>query len=151
LNFTPTSIELPSPESTIDGVPKSKIVSCGVTALDAPDAGPVPPPFVAATVNVYAVPFVRPVTLALVAGGEPVTVVGVWAVEPTYGVIVYPVIALPPLLLGAVQLTSAWLVAGLAVTFEGAVGGFVVNGVTALDGADAAPVPTALVALTVNV
>jgi hypothetical protein len=90
------------------------------------------------------------VTVADVA--EPLlTCTGACAAEPTYGVTVYPVIALPPLLLGAVQLTSAWLVAGLAVTFEGAVGGFAVNGVTAFEGADAAPVPTALVALTVNV
>jgi hypothetical protein len=151
LNFTPNTIEFASPASTVPGVPKSKIVSCGVTALDALDAGPVPPLLIAATVNVYAVPFVRPVTVALVAGGEPVTVVGVWAVEPTYGVTVYPVIALPPVLPGAVQLTSAWLVAALAVTPVGAPGGLACTGVTLLDCADAGPVPTALVALTVNV
>ena len=34
----------------------------GVTDADAPDAPEVPPVFVAAAVNVYAVPFVRPVT-----------------------------------------------------------------------------------------
>jgi hypothetical protein len=34
------------------------------------------------------VPFVNPVIVALVAGGDPVTVVGVWAVEPMYGVTV---------------------------------------------------------------
>ena len=34
----------------------------GVTDADAPDAPEVPPAFVAAAVNVYAVPFVRPVT-----------------------------------------------------------------------------------------
>ena len=39
----------------------------GVTAADAWDAGPVPAAFTAATVNVYEVPFVRPVTVALVA------------------------------------------------------------------------------------
>ena len=43
---------------------------------------------VAVTVNVYAVPLVRPVTVALVTGGVPLTVVGVWAVEPMYGVTV---------------------------------------------------------------
>jgi hypothetical protein len=36
-----------------------------MTALDAADAGPVPMPFVAVTVNVYEVPGVRPVTTQL--------------------------------------------------------------------------------------
>ena len=49
----------------------------GVTGLEAAEAGPVPTELVAVTVNVYAVPFVNPVTVALVAGGEPVTVVAV--------------------------------------------------------------------------
>src|SRR5712692_4473647 len=39
----------------------------GVTALDAADSAPLPTLFVACTVNVYAVPFVNPVTLTLVA------------------------------------------------------------------------------------
>jgi hypothetical protein len=39
----------------------------GVTLLEAVEAGPVPIPLVAVTVNVYAVPFVRPVTMI----GEP--------------------------------------------------------------------------------
>ena len=69
------------------GVPKSKIVSAGVTAADAADAGPVPMPLVAATVNVYAVPLVRPVTVVEVA--EPLlTCTGVCAVPPMYGVTV---------------------------------------------------------------
>ena len=42
----------------------------------------------AVTVNVYAVPLVRPETVAAVAGGEPVTVVGVCAVAPMNGVTV---------------------------------------------------------------
>ena len=44
--------------------------------------------FVAVTVNVYVVPFVSPVTVVLVAGGDPVTVTGVCAVDPMYGVTV---------------------------------------------------------------
>ena len=40
----------------------------------------------ARTVNVYAVPGVSPVTVVLVAGGVPVTVFGVCAVAPMYGV-----------------------------------------------------------------
>jgi hypothetical protein len=40
--------------------------SAGVTALDAADEGPVPITLVAATVKVYAVPSVSPVTATLV-------------------------------------------------------------------------------------
>jgi hypothetical protein len=57
---------------------------------------------IAATVNVYAVPFVNPLTVRLVAE-EPVST-GVCAEPPIYGVIRYPVIALPPSDAGAVQL-----------------------------------------------
>jgi hypothetical protein len=39
----------------------------GVTAFDGVEAGPVPSELVGRTVNVYAVPAVRPVTLAFVA------------------------------------------------------------------------------------
>ena len=39
----------------------------GVTALEGADAGPVPAAFIALTVNVYAVPAARPVTVAFVA------------------------------------------------------------------------------------
>ena len=57
--------------------------------------------------------------------------------------------ALPPSLLGPVKLTKAWALPGAAVTAVGAPG--TVAGVTAADAADAGPVPTALVAVTVNV
>ena len=43
----------------------AKVITCGafgVTEPEAPEARPVPLAFVAVTVNVYAVPFVRPVT-----------------------------------------------------------------------------------------
>jgi hypothetical protein len=63
-------------------------VADGVTAFEAADAGPVPAALVAVTLNVYAVPFVRPLTVAVVAGGLPVTVVGVCAVVPMNGVTV---------------------------------------------------------------
>ena len=43
--------------------------AAGVTALEAGDASPVPTALVAATVKVYAVPFVKPDTVVLVAGG----------------------------------------------------------------------------------
>jgi hypothetical protein len=53
----------------------------GVTALDGDEAGPAPAPLVAVTVNVYAVPFVKPETVnglaepvAVAPPGEAVTV-----------------------------------------------------------------------------
>jgi hypothetical protein len=52
VNLTPRSTEVVSPESIVAGVPKSKIVACGVTALEALEAGPVPLALVALTVKV---------------------------------------------------------------------------------------------------
>ena len=123
----------------------------GVTALDADDSGPVPVALVADTVNVYVVPLVSPATVFDVAGGVPVTVTGVCAVVPMYGVTVYLVSALPPLLVGAVQLTVADASAAVAVTPVGAPGALGALGVTALDAGDSEPAPLALVADTVNV
>jgi hypothetical protein len=105
---------------------------------------------VAVTWNVYAVPFVKPVTIADEAEDPAAT--GNPAVDPAYGVTVYPVIALPPLLAGADQLTNACPVAGDPDTDWGAVGAVGAElGVTELDCADAGPVPTIFVAATVNV
>ena len=56
---------LPVVASTLVGTPGT--VATGVTAADADDAVPVPIAFVAVTVNVYAVPSVSPVTVAVVA------------------------------------------------------------------------------------
>jgi hypothetical protein len=56
--------------------------AAGVTALEGLDGSPVPTELVAVTVNVYDVPFVSPVTVAVAAGGDPVIVVGVCAVVP---------------------------------------------------------------------
>jgi hypothetical protein len=50
--------------------------ACGVTALDCADAAPAPLALTACTVNVYVVPLVSPVTVVLVAGGDPLTIVG---------------------------------------------------------------------------
>ena len=44
----------------------------GVTAVDADELTEFPATFVAMTVNVYAVPFVNPVTVQVVAGVAPV-------------------------------------------------------------------------------
>src|SRR5919201_4447625 len=59
----------------------------GVTGADALDTGPEPAGFEACTLKVYCVPGVSPLILALVAGGVPLSVVGVCAVDPMYGVI----------------------------------------------------------------
>ncbi len=64
------------------------VAPAGVTAADAADGGPVPIAFVALTVNVYAVPLVSPVTVALVGAGLPETTVGVCAADPMNGVTV---------------------------------------------------------------
>ena len=96
-------------------------------------------------------PFVNPDTVIEVAGGLPVTVTGVWADEPMNGVTVYVVIVLPPLFVGAVQLTVADVLPAVAVAPVGAPGSPGPVGVTALDGKDAGPVPFTLLADTVKV
>jgi len=106
----------------------------------------VPLAFVAVTVNVYAVPFVRP---EIVHGLTNTHATGVSAVVEMYGVTVYPVIEAPPFE-GAVQETTDWPSAfDDADTPVGAPG--TVDGVAAADATDAAPVPLAFVAVTVNV
>ena len=64
-------------------------------------------------------------------------------------VTVYPVIALPPLLAGAVNATVACVLPAVAVTAVGAPG--TVMGVTLFEGAEGALEPAAFVATTVKV
>jgi hypothetical protein len=71
----------------------------GVAGADAAEDDEVPAEFVAVTVKVYAVPFVRPVTVQ-----ESVAVVQVN--EPGLEVTVYEEIVLPPVEVGAVQETN---------------------------------------------
>ena len=59
-----------------------------MTEFDEGDCGPVPAALVAATLKVYAVPLVRPLTVTDVAGGDPETTVAAWAVVPMNGVTV---------------------------------------------------------------
>jgi len=75
----------------------------GVTAVDASDSLVAFAEFLAVTLNVYDVPFVRPRTVAEVV----VEVVPVHDAHAGVGVIVYPVIAEPPVLVGAVHVTVA--------------------------------------------
>ena len=112
--------------------------------MDAAEAALLPTALVATTVNVYAVPLVSPVTIAVSVLPPTVAVL-----PPGDDVTVYPVMALPPLFVGAVQVTVAWALPPVAVPIVGAPG--TVAGVTELDAAEAALLPMALVAKTVNV
>jgi hypothetical protein len=85
---------LPATTATLLGAPGAPV---GVTAADAADATLVPTAFAATTVNVYAVPSVRPETTAVKA---PVVVA---VFPPGDDVTVYPVTGLPPSDVGAVQ------------------------------------------------
>lgn len=82
----------------------------GVMAAEVADAAPVPAALMAETLNVYAVPLTRPVTVR-VTPLLPVSATAVVHVVPSVDLSMrYPVTALPPLLAGAVQdrLTEAF-------------------------------------------
>jgi len=135
-----TARALPGVADTAVGAPGTVL---GVTAALGDDAGEVPAALVAVTVNVYAVPLVRPVTVAVVA---PVVVA---VLPPGLEVAVYPVTGEPPSATGAVQPTSASALPAVAITAVGAPG--TVLGVTGALSNDAGETPTTLVAVTVNV
>ena len=82
-----TAVVLPGAADTLVGA-VGAVAAAGTTGSDGAEAGPVPTALVADTRNVYAVPFVSPVTVTPVTGGLPLTVVGVWAVLPMNGVTV---------------------------------------------------------------
>ena len=92
---------------------------------------------------VYATPFVKPVTVI----GEDVPVA---LIPPGEAVTVYPVIADPPVFVGAVKLRVALPLPPLAEMVVG-VPGAVIGDVTADEAPDDVPAPTALVAVTVYV
>jgi hypothetical protein len=114
----------------------------GVTLFEGADGGPFPSTFVAATVKVYAVPLVKPVTVRGLLGPEAVS-------PPGDDVAVYPVIGLPPLLAGAVNDTTACALPATAAGLFGALGTAI--GVTLLVGVEGTLFPRAFVATTVNV
>ena len=74
VNRSPTLTAAVSPESLTVGVvvPASRVHGQTVTAAE-DDAAPVPATLAAATLKVYDVPGVSPVTVAVVSGGVPVT------------------------------------------------------------------------------
>ena len=115
----------------------------GIIAEEADDAEPAPDTFVAVTVNVYDTPPVRPVTVHEVVAVEHVK-------PPGDEVTVYDEIAAPPLDDGADQETTDWFVApAVPETPVGATG--TADGTIDEDAEDAALVPFAFVAVTVNV
>ena len=91
-----------------------------MTALDALDAEPVPTALMAVTVNVYAVPFVRPVTVQLSG-----PVVHEQDRPPGLAVTVYAMIVAPPVLVGADQETSTCPLPAVPTTPVGAPGSVV--------------------------
>jgi hypothetical protein len=135
----------PAEPTTPDGAPGT--VADGVTAADGVESGPVPTALIAATLKVYEVPFVNPVTVYEV-DADPVDT-GACATPPTYGVTRYPVIAEPPFEDGADHDSTTERFPADPTTADGAPG--IVPGVTAADGAESGPVPTALLAATRNV
>ncbi len=68
---------------------------------------------------------------------------------PGLDVTVYPVIALPPLFVGATKVTLAEVFPAVATTLVGGSG--TATGVTAADAAEGRELPTALVATTAKV
>ena len=71
---------------------------------------------------------------------------------PGFEVTVYETMGLPPLEAGGVKMTIACAFPAIAATPVGAPGTVITStGVTPLDGLEAGPIPTALVALTVKV
>ena len=73
---------LPAVAVTPVGAPGAVAGSAGVTLADGADAGLVPIALVAVTTNVYALPLVSPVTVAVVAGAAAVAVIGVVGATP---------------------------------------------------------------------
>src|SRR5436190_1479673 len=136
-NFTPSSTERLSAMFGFVGVAvEAQMVhavqpvgAVGVTELEAAESGPVPTALVAETLNVYERKSVGQGNGRVLAGGLPVSVVGVWAVGLMYGVAVWEVIALPPLP-GAVHETVACVSPAVAVTLVGAAGAVGAVGVT---------------------
>lgn len=119
----------------------------GVNADDADDANESPMEFVALTVNVYAVPFVSPVTTQVSGLGVTPTIVE-QVRPPGFDVTVYALTGEPLDELACHDRVTC-VSPRVPMTVVGAVG--TPAGVTALEAPDAVEVPAALVAVTVNV
>jgi hypothetical protein len=130
-------------------IPGAPGVVAGMTPADSADCGLLPIAFTATTRKLTVWPLVRPVTVMLVA------VPGAWTVRdgpgpaPVNTWTSYRVIGDPPLLAGAVQLTTAEALPRTGIPMVGAPG--TPTGVTEAERADEALLPTALTATTPNV
>ncbi len=136
-----TTCPLPFEASILVGASGSV---AGVTVLVAGDELEVPTVLVAVTVNVYAVPLVRPLIVQESAPDDNPQVR-----PPGLVVTVYAVIVDPPLLTGALHDTTTCVLPLTPATLVGAPGSVI--GVTTLEAGDELDVPAALVAVTVNV
>jgi hypothetical protein len=122
----------------------------GVTLLDGPVGALEPAALVAVTVNVYAVPFVRPVNTQFVELPDRAVEHEAGVATDGLEVTVNPLGAEPPLFDGAVQLTVAEALAPVTAPMVGAL--VTVDGVTLFEAAEAALVPAVrLVAVTLKV
>ena len=117
----------------------------GVTEEDAVEEGEFPKLFVAITTNVYGVPFVRPVTMALVVFPSGVVAVN----PPGVDVTVYDIIERPPFDAEAVHDTVTCVFPTVPLTFVGADG--TTPGIMISEGKEAIEFPKKVVAITVNV
>jgi hypothetical protein len=115
--------------------------AAGTTTPEGTEAAPEPTSFTAATVNVYVVPFVRPVTVH--------DVVAVIHVNPPGDEVTeYEVISLAPLDAGAFHATRTEESPKVPTTEVGGAG--TLAKLIGVDGKEADPVPATLVAVTVN-
>lgn len=122
---------------------RSADVAAGVTAPDGSDAALAPVAFVAETVKVYGVPFARPFTVQDVVGAAATQ-----TAPPGDATTRYDTIAEVPGS-GAAQLTVAAPLPATAVGAAGVAGGS--PGVASFEAFDGSLVPSAFVAVTVNV
>src|SRR5260221_1205730 len=111
--------------------------------LDPAEAGPVPMPFTATAVNVYAVPFLSPGTSTGECSPAPIK-------PPGDEVTMYEVMADPPFESGAAKLTVACPSPAMARTSRGAAGDKS-DGVTTFEADEAGPPPPPWLAVTVKV
>ncbi len=136
-------------EPATDGCAGAAGAPFGVTVADGADTAPGPTPFVAKTVQVYALPSSTPLT----PRGEPPPdePPGVPPLDDVQFA-EYPVMLLPPSDTGSAKLTVISESKALADTLRGALGTDVAaTGVVAFDSADGGPVPLIFVAVTVHV
>jgi len=123
--------------------------SANTIGFDSADATDVPAAFEAVAVNEYVTPLVNPVITQ--ATGFPIPLwVQLWVPPTTVTVNPKPCIAEPPLKIGRVNVTFTEPAAnGVATRFVGASGA--IAGTTFAETTDAAEVPAAFEAVTVNV